>query len=451
MKRQASNTTPTWFLEALVEANRYVDGILAETLQAGIRRQNVVAAALALTTEPSPGQSQTMMAAAKALKSERTNALLKGLYPDLPDTFFSLVANPKHAIQDRAFYHRLKRFLKAKNVPKTTLQCLRQSRRIDTNALNVLSTLEEVAHFPLILDVVPGVGEAQKLQAQIDLVHLLLPDLSIRDLRRALFRMATKQRESINSIQRGDRYVEPPPSLIDELLRHIRFPEPPLKEHHRLVPLRSPKDMVRAGLHFRNCASRLIENATLKSNYYYLWFGRDSVRHRAFVELERAGMWWRLSGMKGSGNCDVPPEAELLLVDDLKMLGVITVKDWPPQFLSDFSWFDPNIFFHEWNAAANPQTETGLHSKHKGVRPLSHLKHLSHRTCSSWCYGPDLRPFIIPSPPPPLWPKTIGSSDQALGESNVTLVTIVTEASLQATRSSGIARQMFDRTTPRCL
>jgi hypothetical protein len=335
---------PAWFIEAVARADAHAHGLLCETLATGQKRQNIIAAALALLNEP------VSVEQAAILRDRPTNRILTLLALKLPVGYQAIIANERRGIQPLRFYRALREFLDRNSDCQHTLKALRESRQLNLESIKVLRSLETLARLPGVLQVLPTERDALSLQDQIELVRHLVPNISNAELRTAINRLILELHERVTWVSSGERLADSPTGLLEHIMSKIAFPDPPLEPQANLIPLRNCADMKRAGLKLRNCAADLIANVALGSCFYYVWQPPARDADCAFIELERTGKWWRVSSFRGEGNRALDQVVESEMITDLRSAGAIVSDSWPPTLLDRFSWFEPLKFRVEWES-----------------------------------------------------------------------------------------------------
>ncbi len=344
----ALKTTPNWFLETLTNADRLAPGILLETLSGGPKRQQTVAAALALADGGAAIEDGLSNDLCALIKSTKTSNLLPTVCPTLHPDYAALIGNPKHSIFSKQLYRYLALWMEA-DPSKRTLKALHHGPAITGEVLVILDVLDESAHTADVLAIIPELAVAEQLNNEIKIVKRCIPNLQSDQLAQAIDAMASDYRAYVSKMLAGEGRVRQPDSLYERLVEHFAFPSPPLKPHPCLTPLTTAKALKEVGRTMHNCAESLIESAALGGDYYYVWAPIGADDPQAFVQLSRTGSFWRIERVSGYDNDDLCDERRRILESHFEAAGAVCAGEWPPRFLSDYIWQDAEEFAARWH------------------------------------------------------------------------------------------------------
>jgi hypothetical protein len=329
------NCTPNWFLRNLTTADQLAPGILSETLLAGAKRQQTLAAALALCGDDKQNDHLSTELS-ETLRFTKTSELLSIVRNDLHPQYGSLIGNAKHGILDAQLYRSLATWMDH-NPSLQALKSLRHGPPLTEESLVILDTLDDVAHSATVLSLMLNRQMAQNLNDEIRIIRKLAPDLFRQELSGAIQAMCKEAKHSIDDgLTSETRSWYGVDGLFERLTHKARFPNPPLQPHPNLIPLDSPKALKRAGHSMRNCAERLIRHVVLGVDYYYLWVSPETQVPEAFIGLESKGVLWRVDEIRGKANADLEQETLKQIECDLEQSGAICVDEIPISFLDRY-------------------------------------------------------------------------------------------------------------------
>lgn len=345
----ASNSTPNWFIQTLTRADRLARGLLSETLAAGNKRQQTIAATFALWNNEASNGDFPSADLCEQIRTTKTADLLDLVSAELHPDFGALIGNEKHGILSQQLYSHLAAWFECDPSPHS-IKALHHGPPLTAMQLTILDALDEAAHSAQVLAIIPDLKVAQQLNDEIALARKLAPKLCDADLKRAVGALAHDYRMFVDYMLSADERARAriPRSLWERLLGRFAFPPPPLAAHPALIPLSTPRAMREAGRVMGNCAERLLDDVALGSDYFYLWAPEWADKPEAFVQLTRTGACWRVERIAGHGNDELKEDRFSLAIEHLEVAGALYTSEWPLRFMCDYLYAEREEFASRW-------------------------------------------------------------------------------------------------------
>lgn len=335
---------PAWYIEALIELNKYEYGLIEEILSSNGGRKQIAAAAISFQRH---GGTVSIGSLASLLKHSKSSKVLNQcLGSALPGEFIPLISKQQDQIRQPSFYIGLAKWLSDHKSP-SKLKALRHARSFSLTTLDILDALDPVAIQPMTLSFIPNVHNAYILNSQIAFLRSCCGTITDTDLRLQIRRLGQSYGRAWKKFYEGTTYFDKPQELINAFKNRMVFPAAPIRPSKEVILLDSAKQMSRAGLKYRNCLSDKILSVVRQERYYFIW---RSPLEDAIVELRNdPPVGFRLNEVEAAGGGEVASETTAAITEFLHRHGIPTLPPWEDCLLEDVDSFHKRHFLKSWD------------------------------------------------------------------------------------------------------
>nr|WP_250810304.1 hypothetical protein [Neorhizobium tomejilense] len=334
---------PAWYIQALLELNKFESGIMEEILSSRGGRKQIAAAAVSFQRHSGTVSAESL---ASLLRFSKSSDVLKECLGALPSEFIPSIYKQKDEIRQPSFYIGLAKWLSDQKSP-SQLKALRHARRISLTTLAILDALDPVAIQPMTLSFIPNLHNAHILNSQIKFLRSCCSGITDDDLRLSIRRLGQSYGRAWKQFHEGATYFEKPPEIINFLKNKLVFPAAPIRPSKEILLLDSAKKMKWAGLKYRNCLGDRILSVVRQERYYFIW---RSPPNDVIVELRNdPPVGFRVNEMESAGGGEVASETRAAISEFLHSYGIPTLPPWEDCLLEDVDSFHRRHFLRSWD------------------------------------------------------------------------------------------------------